>query len=225
MNAKRKDIVLFAIIVAIALITFVAIPVVYLSKSKPPGGSNKGQESSWLYGKPDARWTITEYADLECPYCRTYTPQLMQWIDGQTDVNLVWHHFPLQMHGAAALKEARMVQCAGKLGGGKAFWNAIEQVLQHTRGDGQGLVTPIVLSGIDIAELDRCAALDTEVAQEVDRQLQLAQQAGVAATPTIEITDTQTGRSVRLEGPIDEVSILSAMDSLAFQPIGGPKGS
>ncbi|UMZ10601.1 hypothetical protein I9018_24385 [Pseudomonas sp. MPFS] len=46
-----------------------------------------------------------------------YTPQLKQWIDGQTNVNLVWHHFPLQMHGAAALKEARLVQCAGKLGG------------------------------------------------------------------------------------------------------------
>ncbi|AAY96289.1 disulfide bond formation protein DsbA [Pseudomonas protegens] len=217
MSAKRKDIVLFAVIVSVALITFVAIPVVYLSKSKPPGGLSKGQESSWLYGKSDARWTITEYADLECPYCRTYTPQLMQWIDGQTDVNLVWHHFPLQMHGAATLKEARLVQCAGKLGGGKAFWNAIDQVLKHTRGDGQGLVTSIALSGIDAVVLDRCATLDADVALHVDQQLQLAQQAGVTATPTIKITDTQTRHSVRLEGPVDEVSILSAMDRLAFE--------
>jgi hypothetical protein len=34
----------------------------------------------WLYGRPDARFTVVEYADLECPGCRAYTPVLQRWI-------------------------------------------------------------------------------------------------------------------------------------------------
>jgi hypothetical protein len=28
----------------------------------------------WHYGNPAARFTIVVYADLECPYCKSYTP-------------------------------------------------------------------------------------------------------------------------------------------------------
>ncbi len=59
MNAKRKEIVLFAIIVVITLITFVAIPVVYLSKSKPPGDSSK-------VGCPDG-YALEHYCDDAWP--------------------------------------------------------------------------------------------------------------------------------------------------------------
>ncbi|WP_240160537.1 DsbA family protein [Pseudomonas bharatica] len=78
-------------------------------------------ENEWFYGKASARWTITEYADLECPYCRVYTPQLKQWVSEQDNVKLAWHHFPLDIHGAAAVSEARFVQCAGTLGGLRRF--------------------------------------------------------------------------------------------------------
>lgn len=30
----------------------------------------------WVLGPADARWTVTEFADLECPYCKIYTPAL-----------------------------------------------------------------------------------------------------------------------------------------------------
>ncbi|MGV2746699.1 UNVERIFIED_CONTAM: DsbA family protein, partial [Pseudomonas aeruginosa] len=49
-----------------------------------------------LYGDAKARWTINEYADLECPFCKVYTPRLKRWVDSHTDVNLVWRHLPLQ---------------------------------------------------------------------------------------------------------------------------------
>ncbi len=56
-----------------------------------------------LYGDAKARWTINEYADLECPFCKVYTPRLKRWVDSHPDVNLVWRHLPLQTaHGDAA---------------------------------------------------------------------------------------------------------------------------
>lgn len=70
-----------------------------------------------LYGDAKARWTINEYADLECPFCKVYTPRLKRWVDSHPDVNLVWRHLPLQMHGEAARHQARLVECAGIQGG------------------------------------------------------------------------------------------------------------
>ncbi|MCT0874383.1 DsbA family protein, partial [Pseudomonas aeruginosa] len=86
-----------------------------------------------------ARWTINEYADLECPFCKVYTPRLKRWVDSHTDVNLVWRHLPLQMHGEAARHQARLVECAGIQGGAKAFWSAIDAIFAQSAGNGGGL--------------------------------------------------------------------------------------
>ena len=37
----------------------------------------------WRYGRADARFTVVEYADLECPFCRAYFAVLKRWIDAQ----------------------------------------------------------------------------------------------------------------------------------------------
>lgn len=183
-----------------------------LSSSAPSG--------PWLYGSPTARWTITEYADLECPYCRTYTPQLKQWVGQQPDVNLRWHHFPLQIHGGAALHEARLVQCAGKLGGAATFWSAIDQVLTHTGSNGQAIPSDFAIQGLgnpnSKVNLELCAN-SNETALLIEQERFEAQQKGIQATPTLEITDNRTGRSLRLEGPADSATLLSAMDRLANQ--------
>ncbi|MFO6277959.1 DsbA family protein, partial [Pseudomonas aeruginosa] len=83
-------------------------------------------------------WTINEYADLECPFCKVYTPRLKRWVDSHPDVNLVWRHLPLQMHGEAARHQARLVECAGIQGGAKAFWSAIDAIFAQSAGNGGG---------------------------------------------------------------------------------------
>ncbi|MDU9402609.1 thioredoxin domain-containing protein [Pseudomonas sp. zfem004] len=174
----------------------------------------------WYFGSETARWTVTEYADLECPYCRAYTPELKRWVGQNEDVKLAWHHFPLDGHGAAAVLEARLVQCAGYLGGATAYWRAIDQVLQHTRGNGVGVDKDRANLALDIEpDVFACAANNQDIAEEVDRQLAVAKSRGIAATPTLEVTDSLTGRSVRLEGPVDSTALLSVIDALAAQPL------
>ncbi|MDU4251206.1 MULTISPECIES: DsbA family protein [Pseudomonas] len=179
--------------------------------------SSPAANGPWLYGSPTARWTITEYADLECPYCRSYTPQLKRWVSQQPDVNLKWHHFPLQIHGVAAVHEARLVHCAGTLGGTASFWNAVDQVLARTGSNGQGIPSDFAILGLDSAnskaKLKLCAN-SSETALHIEQEFFDAQQKGIQATPTLEITDNRTGRSVRLEGPADSTTLLSAVDSL-----------
>lgn len=174
-------------------------------------------DETWYYGPSNARWVITEYADLECPYCRAYTPQLKHWVSEQANVKLAWHHFPLENHGVAARSEALLVQCAGYLGGPAVFWQAIDQVLLHTRGNGQGLTEELELPTVSAQSLYLCAKSNVEIQAVIDRQLALAKSRGITATPTIEVTDSLTGHSVRLEGPVESTALLSVIDALAAQ--------
>lgn len=169
----------------------------------------------WVYGSPDARWTVTEFADLECPYCKTYTPALKSWIVRQKDINLQWHHLPLDFHGPVAVHEAQLVECAGKLGGTQSFWQAIDQTFARTRSNGQGISGRLDVNGISNQDLEDCATSNTGIAQYISRQAEDAIKAGITATPTILIKDNTTGRSIKIEGPADSVLILSAIDHLA----------
>ncbi len=177
----------------------------------------RSPDETWFFGPSNARWVITEYADLECPYCRAYTPKLKQWVSGQENVKLAWHHFPLDIHGVAALSEARLVQCAGYLGGAQVFWQAIELVLLQTRGDGQGLPEDLEVPGVSSESLSSCARTNMDIRGIVERQRATAKSHGIAATPTIEVTDSLTGHSIRLEGPVDSAALLSVIDALAAQ--------
>ncbi|HBO2988680.1 TPA: DsbA family protein [Pseudomonas aeruginosa] len=169
-----------------------------------------------LYGDAKARWTINEYADLECPFCKVYTPQLKRWVDSHTDVNLVWRHLPLQMHGEAARHQARLVECAGIQGGAKAFWSAIDAIFAQSAGNGGGLPGGTLdFPDLDQARLEKCAKDNELFDSDIKLDIDIARSKGITATPTLVIQDNQTGRSVKLEGMADETTLLSAIDWLA----------
>ncbi|SEB32654.1 DsbA family protein [Pseudomonas marginalis] len=169
----------------------------------------------WVYGSPDARWTVTEFADLECPYCKTYTPALKSWIQQHKDINLKWHHLPLDLHGPVAVHEAQLAECAGKLGGTQAFWQAIDQTFERTRSNGQGFTGHLDVDGIDHQDLVACAVNNKQIATDIIKQANEASRTGITATPTLIIKDNMTGRTIKLEGPADSVTLLSAIDWLA----------
>ncbi len=169
----------------------------------------------WVYGSPDARWTVTEFADLECPYCKTYTPALKSWILRQKDINLQWHHLPLDFHGPVAVHEAQLVECAGKLGGTQAFWQAVDQTFERTRSNGQGFTGHLDVDGIDHQDLVACTVNNKQIAMSIIQQAKDASRAGITATPTVIIKDNMTNRTIKLEGPADSVILLSAIDWLA----------
>ncbi|TEE72707.1 DsbA family protein [Pseudomonas aeruginosa] len=167
----------------------------------------------WLMGNPKGRFTLTLYADLECPFCREYFPQLKRWIGNNTDVALQWHHQPLAEHEPAASAEARLVECAAEAGGHVAFWQAIEWVYAHTRSDGQGLPDGLRHPESTPA-VEQCMASERPSAA-IRAQAAEATKSGVTATPSLRLLDRQTGQAILLQGPIEGDALLSAMDMLA----------
>ncbi|MDU2938384.1 MAG: thioredoxin domain-containing protein [Enterobacteriaceae bacterium] len=167
----------------------------------------------WRYGKADSRFTVALFADLECPYCKSYYPVLKAWVDRHPESNLQWHHFPLPLHEPAASRQARLAECAGESDGNAAFWRAVTWIYQQTRSDGAGIpdniqypaLTPTMQGCLDSTRPE--AVVQTQ-ANEGSRD-------GVTATPTLMLRDNQNSRTLVLHGPVEGDALLSALDLLS----------
>lgn len=167
----------------------------------------------WIYGRADARFTVVEFADLECPYCRAYFPVLKGWIDAHPEVNWQWHHLPLAMHDPATTAEARIAECAGETGGHAAFWEAVTWIYTHTRGDGQGLPPGVPYPDLS-PDVQRCLGSNRPDAA-IRAQSAEAAKLGIQATPTLQVRDRQSGKAIVLPGPVEGDALLSAIDMIA----------
>ena len=190
-------------------------------RSTPESVQASSKPPIFVYGNASARFTLTEYGDLECPYCKDAFPQLKQLIARHDQLNWQWQHLPLPMHGEAAQYEARLVTCAGWYGGNPVFWQAIEAVYQHSRGNGAGLAVPIDQLGlqpaVSLQHLKACVEDNAAVRQAIAEQTSAAAKQRIDATPTFELRDNSSGRVIRLPALLDDAGMLSAMDWLATQ--------
>lgn len=87
------------------------------------------------FGRADAPVTILEFADFECPACRTFTNKLLKSVRERypDDVSVLFRHWPLSYH-RFALPSARAAECAGEQGRFEAFHDAL-----YARQDSLGL--------------------------------------------------------------------------------------
>jgi len=198
---------------AAILAVLIANVLVFLLREHP--ASSENHHPPWRYGAANARFTVVFYADLECPYCKDYSPQLRRWVDTNPDVNLQWHHLPLAMHEPAASEEARWVECAGQTGGNAAFWAAVQWIYANTRSDGRGV--PDLKKFPDTTDALKICAASEDVANLVQMQAEEALASGITATPSLRLIDNASGQSMALTGQVPSDVLLSAIDLLAIQ--------
>ncbi len=134
-----------------------------------------------IRGPADAKVTLVEYGDFECPYCGQAEPVVRTLLQNMGDLRYVWRHLPLtDVHPNAALS-AEAAEAADKQG---AFWPMHDLLLQH-----QQELRPVHLVryaadlGLDVdrfrEDLRRHVGA-ARVAEDVDS----AGSSGVAGTPT-----------------------------------------
>ena len=78
-------------------------------------------ESDWVIGPENAKLTIIEYSDFQCPACKSAYASLEQLMeDYPDDIRLVFRHFPLKSIHPNAFLATQAAEAAGKQG---KFWD------------------------------------------------------------------------------------------------------
>jgi protein-disulfide isomerase len=136
-------------------------------------------------GSRDARVTIVEFSDLQCPFCAradATMAQVAESYDGNT-VRIAWKHYPLSFHEhARPLAEA--AQGVYEAGGNGAFWNFIHTAFSNQKDQGvPGIIGRwSARSGVDGNAIEQ-GVREKKWAARVDRDMALAKELGVNGTP------------------------------------------
>lgn len=144
-------------------------------------------EADWIRGKDDARITLVEYSDLECPFCKRFHETLNQLMATYpNDVRWVYRHYPLASLHPKAAKEAEATECAGEQGGEEAFWKYTDRLYEITPSnnglDPAELPKIAEYAGLDVSRFNECLS-SGKFKTKVDSQTNDAIRAGGQGTP------------------------------------------
>ncbi len=92
-----------------------------------------------ILGNPNAAIKVVEYADLECPHCKTFNNtmhKIMDYYNTNQSGKVAWVYrsFPLASIHSKAPKEAEAAECAADQGGDSSFFKYIDRVYEVTPG-------------------------------------------------------------------------------------------
>ena len=138
---------------------------------------------SFFRGSENAKVTLVEFSDLQCPYCNLLAPTLDTLTRAYPgDVKLVFKHFPLGMHPQARAAAAAAI-AAGRQG---KFFEFRFRASPHFRNLSDSLYLAIAKElNLDMAQFKKEMALTPEVNRILEADLELGRQVGVEGTPTL----------------------------------------
>jgi protein-disulfide isomerase len=139
--------------------------------------------SSFSTGPENAKLTIVEFSDLQCPYCSQSAPILDSLARTYPkDVKVVFKNFPLSFHEKSRAAAAAAI-AAGKQG---KFFEFRYRVAPHYRNLGDSLYLAVAKEiGLDVPRFKNEMALTPEVNKILDEDIELGRKVGVEGTPTI----------------------------------------
>ncbi|MEJ1382511.1 MAG: thioredoxin domain-containing protein [Candidatus Sedimenticola sp. (ex Thyasira tokunagai)] len=154
-------------------------------------------------GPSDAKITIVEFSDFECPFCSKVQGTLDEVLKAYPeDVRLVYRHFPLSFH-RNALTASEATMCAQDQG---KFWPMHDEIFSDQKNIAvDDLKKHAETIGLEMTEFNNC--LDQRTHKEyVTADVNEASRIGVSATPTFYVN------GVKLEGGYDMSNFSKAID-------------
>jgi protein-disulfide isomerase len=153
-------------------------------------------------GPKDAKVTLVEYSDFECPYCNAARPMLDEVLKARPQVRVCYALFPLPGHANATVagQAALFARDGGKFG---AMFDALfDNQLSLSEGFIKALVKKL---GLDEKAFERVLA-EKRYLDELTASKEAGRAAGVESTPTVFVN----GRKVTLNPSVE--TLLLAID-------------
>lgn len=174
-------------------------------------------DQDWVKGNRDAKVSIVEFSDTECPFCKRFHSTMQRIINEYgDDVNWVYRHFPLASLHPKAPKEAEATECAGELGGNDGFWAYLDRLFEITPSnnglDASQLPQIAEDVGLDRAKFETCLS-SGKYTNKVSDQYNQATAAGGRGTPYSVIV-TKDGQKIPLSGAVPFEQVKTVIDPL-----------
>ena len=138
------------------------------------------RNSDHVLGNENAKITIIEYSDYECPFCTRNIPTLERILDEYGNkVNWSFRHFPLSFH-AHSQKAAEASECAAEQG---KFWEYHDLLFSDLSKLNQaGFTEHARKLGLEMARFDSCLSSGKYKGQ-VEEDVQAGAEAGISGAP------------------------------------------
>lgn len=176
------------------------------------------QDGKYL-GSPKAPVTLVEYADLQCPFCRQYTldvlPTLINRYVRRGDLRM---RLELQTFIGPDSEPAARVALGASLQ--NRMWQFADVFYRNQDDENSGYVTNDFLSQIAGATpgLDGQKAISAQDTQQVTNLLEqskaLFQDGGLTGTPAFEVEQGDLGHELQVSDPSNPDAFTSQLDQL-----------
>lgn len=155
-------------------------------------------------GDPQARYTVAEFGDFQCPQCGAIRPSLEKFLAQNTaQANFIFVHrpFPFYTNGAVmhkwALPSAQASQAAASVG---KFWPMYDALYAHQDDLEPGYYAQYA-QGIGMSKAQFEAAYAAPGAKaKVDDAMKFTTDLGIQSTPTVLVHDNQSGQVWAYQG-------------------------
>lgn len=133
-------------------------------------------------GDKDAKVTIVEFSDFECPYCAKADTTVKRVMEKYGDkIKLVYKHYPLSFHPNAP-KAAEASICAQQQGP-EFFWKMHDELFANQRNLSVGVMKDSAKKiGLDYDAFSKCLT-SGQFASQVEADMQQGMEVGVNSTP------------------------------------------
>lgn len=142
-------------------------------------------KDAFSQGAADAKVTLVEFSDFQCPYCGRYASETYSQIIDQYvktgKIRYAVRNFPLSQIHPLAASAAEAAECAGAQG---KYWEMHDRLFKNQQNlDGKELLGHAVVLGLDQAKFEQC--MDTgEFKEKVQSDVADGTKLNVRGTPT-----------------------------------------
>lgn len=170
-----------------------------------------------VYGELKARFTLAEFSDMECPFCKKLHPNLKEIVDRSNGaVNWQWRHLPLSFHNPAATDDAKAAECFAEQKGNRGFWVFLDQIFDKSAGNGGGVKDmPDIVKwlGGDKVKFAQCMSSDN-YKDRIAEHMRMGEKIGATGTPATVIIDNLTGEKEFVSGAQPISAFISIMKKM-----------
>jgi protein-disulfide isomerase len=159
---------------------------------------------SWVGGNPEGSFTLVEFLDYQCGYCRRAQPDVAELLTSDGDIRLIVKEMPILGPGSELAARAAVATLISE---GPEKYAALQGSLMAIEGGitDVSLDAALAETGLDPAAV-RAAMQDPEVDRRLAATRALAEKLAISGTPTFVFDN----RMVRGYLPLDQMRGLVA---------------